>query len=158
MNTYRIQLLTALGIAVFTPVARQGRPLAEARGEADTYAERAVKLISRIKCGDGHIRLGESSIEKRPIDGKARTMFFMRMGAWWFPNAFPKFTSEFTASHFPVTECWVVRTGVEVDAESKEEAEKKAQLDIIVRASADQALLGEFDFFCRRLGVATRVS
>jgi len=157
MNKYRMKLLTALGNAAFTPVARRGRPLAEVRREANAYAGRAVKLISRLKRGEDRIRLGESTIEKRTLDGEARTMFFMRMGVWWFPEAFPKFTSEFTASHFPVTECWIVKTDVEVDAESKEEAEKKAQLDIIVRASADPVLLGEFDFFCRRLGVATRV-
>ncbi len=154
--TYKMQRLTALGISVFTPIARDGRPLAEVRHEAEDYAERALALVARSKEGCESVRLGESSIRKLPIEGAARTMFFMRLGAWWFTDSFPKFTSEFTASHFPITECWVVTTELEVDAESQEAAERKARFDAVVRTAADPALLGESDFFCCRLGVASR--
>lgn len=154
--TYRMQRLTALGISVFTPIARNGHALKETRCEANAYAERALSLAIHAKDGEKRLRLGASSIKKFPVVGEARTMFFMRLGAWWFPDSFPKFTPAFTASHFPVTECWIVTTDVEVDADSRDEAVRKAHFDATTRVCADPTLLGETEFFCRRMGVASR--
>ena len=159
MQTFAVELLTVLGNAVFSPIARKGRPLAVVSDEANAYADRAVSLVAHLSVDtdcDG-IRLGVSEIKRKPMEGWVRTIFFMRLGTWWFPKTFPQFTPEFTSSHFPVVECWTVKTSVEVVAATEDEALQKVIRAAVVRASVASTMLKENEFFCRRLGVATRV-
>ena len=159
MQTFGVELLTVLGNAVFAPIARKGRPLAVVSGEANAYVDRAVSLVTRLNADAdcNGIRLGASEIRKSAIEGWARTIFFMRLGTWWFPKAFPQFAPAFTSTHFPVAECWIVKTPVEVVSATEDEALQKVRRAAVVRASIDPTLLKDNEFFCRRLGVATRV-
>ena len=157
-KNYKMKMMTVLGNVAFTPVAGRGRPVKTVEAEAEEYCRRAVSLACHnlyIRHGwpkGKYVHVGESEVVKRPIRGWARTIFFMRMAAWGFGDYFPKFTKEFTSTHFPVAECWIVTTPLEVKAESEEAAKVMLSKGVILRAKSDRTLLEKYCFFCYRLG------
>lgn len=151
MRPYQMKMATILVNVIFTPIARSGRPLDVVTAEAEKYAEESIELRQNVKEGCG-IKVFESTFERHPITGWARTTAFIRMANWWFPDHFPRFTPKFTASHFPVVECRVVKTDTIVEATREHDAMEKLLDGVVIRYAADRNKLGEFDFFCRRVG------
>ena len=154
--TYQVKMATILVNVAFPAIARAGRPLDIVTAEAEKYADGAIELRQEIREGSG-IKVVSTAVERRPITGWARTTVFIRMAAWWFRDHFPRFTPEFTASHFPVVDCRVVRTEALVEATSKDAACKAVRDGLVVRYAADRTKLGEFEFFCRRAGRGFKV-